>query len=191
MIPIDPAASHVVDPELALVRGWGFWHEMGHEYQQNPWKWGDITEVSVNIYTLYIQEKFTDVQRLLQKSADGKSHYDRAFEFIANPSPSKKFSNLDGMEQLVFFKQLQLAYGWDIYTKLHQAYRELDSSTLPTTDQQKKDMLLFMTSKIAGKNLVSFYQKWGWSLTEEGIQKVNALNLPEPDVAVETLREYE
>lgn len=191
MIPIDPAASHVVDPELALIRGWGFWHEMGHEYQQNSWKWGDITEVSVNIYTLYIQEKFTDVQRLLQKSADGKSHYDRAFEFIANPSTSKKFTNLDGMDQLVFFKQLQLAYGWDFYTKLHKAYRELDSSTLPTTDQQKKDMLLFMTSKIADKNLVSFYLKWGWSLTEEGIQKVNALNLPEPEVAVETLREYE
>ncbi|GHI00090.1 M60 family metallopeptidase [Neobacillus kokaensis] len=191
MIPIDPAASHVVDPELALVRGWGFWHEMGHEYQQNPWKWGDITEVSVNIYTLFIQEKFTEVQRLLQKSPDGKSHYDRAFEFIANPSSSKKFTDLDGMDQLVFFKQLQLAYGWDFYTKLHLAYRELDSSTLPTTDQQKKDMLLYMTSKIAGNNLVSFYQKWGWSITEEGIQKVNALNLPEPEAAVETLREYE
>lgn len=191
MIPVDPAASHVVDPVLALERGWGFWHEMGHEYQQNPWKWGDLTEVSVNIYTLYIQEKFTDVKRLLEKSDDGKSHYDRALEFIANPSPSKKFTDNPLMDQLVFFKQLQLAYGWDFYTDLHIAYRELSSEELPSTDQQKKDLLLYMTSKTSGYDLVSFYQKWGWSITDEAIQKVKALNLPEPEVPVETLREYE
>lgn len=189
MIPVDPAASHVVDPELALVRGWGFWHEMGHEYQQNAWKWGDITEVSVNIYTLYIQEKFTDVQRLLQKSSDGKSHYDRALEFVSNPAPSKKFTDIEGMDQLVFFKQLQLAYGWDFYTDLHIAYREMDSKEIPTTDQQKKDMLLYMTSKTSGYDLVSFYQKWGWSITDEAIQKVKDLNLPVPTVPVETLHE--
>ncbi|MCM3110858.1 M60 family metallopeptidase [Lederbergia lenta] len=189
MIPIDPAASHVVDPNLALVRGWGFWHEMGHEYQQNAWKWGDITEVSVNIYTLYIQEKFTDVQRLLQTSDDGKSHYDRAMEFVTDSSTSKKFTDIDGMDQLVFFKQLQLAYGWDFYTDLHIAYREMDSKDIPTSDQQKKDMLLYMTSKVSGHDLVPFYQKWGWSITDEAIEKVRALHLPTPTVPIENLRE--
>lgn len=189
MIPIDPAASHVVDPKLALERGWGFWHEMGHEYQQNPWKWGDLTEVSVNIYTLYIQEKFTDVQRLIEKSNDGKSHYDRALEFVADPSTTKKYTDLELMDQLVFFKQLQLAFGWDFYTDLHIAYREMDEKVLPSTDQEKKDMLLYMASKQSGYNLVSFFQKWGWSITDNGQAKVDALDLPDPEVPIWELRE--
>ncbi|GIN69835.1 hypothetical protein J14TS2_03100 [Bacillus sp. J14TS2] len=189
MIPIDPAAAHVVDPELALERGWGFWHEMGHEYQQNSWKWGDLTEVSVNIYTLYIQEKFTDVQRLIEKSEDGKSHYDRALEFVADPSTTKKYTDLELMDQLVFFKQLQLAFGWDFYTDLHIAYREMDEKELPSTDQEKKDLLLYMTSKQSGYNLVSLFQKWGWSITDNGQAKVDALDLPDPEVAIWELRE--
>lgn len=189
MIPIDPAASHVVDPNLALERGWGFWHEMGHEYQQNPWKWGDITEVSVNIYTLYIQEKFTDVQRLIQVNNQGKSHYDLAFEHIANSSPDKKYTDVDLMERLVLFKQLQLAYGWDFYTDLHIAYRELPANELPNSDQEKIEKLVYMTSKLSGENLVSFFEKWGWRISEKTRAEIEALHLPEPDVPVWELRE--
>ncbi|PQP78133.1 hypothetical protein C6B38_07985 [Spiroplasma sp. ChiS] len=36
---------------------WGLWHETGHTYQTEQYKWTDLTEVTVNISALFIQEK--------------------------------------------------------------------------------------------------------------------------------------
>ena len=43
--------------------------------------------------------------------------------------------------------QLQLAYGEDFYPKLHQLYRDMPSSELPQTDENKNNYLSFQHQK--------------------------------------------
>ncbi|MEF3306329.1 M60 family metallopeptidase [Paenibacillus sp. GYB003] len=192
-IMFDNWGARLVDVANVRNKGWGIWHETGHEYQPNPWKWSAITEVSVNIYSLYVQEKFGNASNLLSRDAQGRDSYDKAFAYLLSDIPGKTYGNtsqLDLFGQLVLFKQLQLAYGWDFHTALHAYYRELPASELPQTDQQKIDTFVVAASRLSGENLLSFFDKWAVPYTKEAVRaKVQALGLPEPQTPVWTLKE--
>ncbi len=47
-----------------LDNEWGIWHETGHTHQQYSWTWDSIGEISVNLFSLYVQEKFGLPSRL-------------------------------------------------------------------------------------------------------------------------------
>ncbi len=52
--------------------------------------------------------------------------------------------------------QLQLAYGEDFYPKLHQLYRDMPSSELPQTDENKKQLFMISASKSSQTKFDSF-----------------------------------
>ncbi|WP_409345621.1 M60 family metallopeptidase [Paenibacillus sp. MBLB4367] len=191
MIPIEPAGRDAVD--FAKVRnvksGWGFWHELGHNYQQVPWFWDMIVEVTVNLHSLNMQDRYGNRPRLFSANKEGRTHYDVAFDFMQSPDNGKRFEHIDFFERLVMIRQLQLAYGWDFYTRLHIAYRELPEEQLPRTDQQKLDLLVVMMCRTSGENLSVFFDKWGWNYTEDARSQVAALGLPEPQTDIWMLKE--
>lgn len=184
MVPIKPAARHIVDFDRVkdLHDGWGYWHEMGHEYQQVAWFWNDIVEVSVNIYSLYIQDYYGAPSRLFETDKDGRNYYDIAFEFLKDENPDKNFNEIGLFERLVMIRQLQIGYGWEFFTNLHIAYRELPEEELPAEDdeQAKIDLFVVMCSKVSGDSLINFYKTWGMPFTDEAVERVAALDLPEP-----------
>ncbi|MCJ8011618.1 M60 family metallopeptidase [Paenibacillus sp. KQZ6P-2] len=181
------------------LQGWGWWHETGHEYQQLAWTWGAVVEATVNIYSLYAQEMFGSGSRLNLLNSNGKSIYDLAFDFINSTDPNKDFNKdkYDGTKtndvwnRLVMFKQLQLAYGWEFYTKMHKLYREIPEgkTLMDASDQEKVDLFVIKASEISGNNLLEFFDKWALKYTDAAKQKVLAMNLPKPAVPVWTLRE--
>ncbi|MEF3306330.1 M60 family metallopeptidase [Paenibacillus sp. GYB003] len=191
MIPIEPAGRDATD--FAKVRdvksGWGFWHELGHNYQQVPWFWGLIVEVTVNLHSLHMQDRYGNRSRLFTADKEGRTHYDNALEFVNSEKPGKHFGDIGFFERLVMLRQLQLKYGMDFYTRLHVAYRELPEEELPRTDGQKLDRLVVMMSRVSGDNLLTFFDKWGWPYTEEARAEVAALRLPEPDADFWTWKE--
>ncbi|HHT7166132.1 TPA: putative mucin/carbohydrate-binding domain-containing protein [Bacillus cereus] len=150
--------------------GWGPWHEVGHLHQQAPWFWSGVGEVTVNIYSL-------SVQRMLgnKSSLEEDGHYKKAFAYLDNSDAQKK---MEEFEKLVMFWQLDLAYGDHFYPNLHQMYRLLPESEMPTLDEDKKQMFIYMASKVAKQNLVPFFEKWGLSPNNEVREKIKNLNLP-------------
>lgn len=193
MIPNEPAALHTVqfDRVKDLNDGWGFWHEMGHEYQQVAWFWDDIVEVSVNIYSLYMQDYFGNPSRLLTKDKNGQTYYDIAFAFLNNEDTDKNFNQIGLFERLVMIRQLQMAYDWNFFTNLHVAYRELPEEDLPddNNEQQKIDKFVAMSSKVSGENLLDFFSLWGMPYTAQAKMEVEAMNLPNPKIPLWTLIE--
>lgn len=195
MFQIDPSAAHAVDIERVTRNGWGFWHETGHEYQQGAWNWDVTGEVTVNIYSLYVQQKFGNPSNLLTRNAQGKDFYDRAFEHMATSDPNTTVYGKSGQDlfvNLVMFRQLSLAYGWDFYADLHRAYRELPASQLPANNQAEIDTFVVMASKTAGEDLTEFFDKWFLKYTPSTVKaQIEALNLPKPSQDIWTLRETE
>ena len=76
------------------------------------------------------------------------------------------------------FWQLDLAYGEHFYPNLHQMYRLLPESEMPASDEDKKQMFIYMASKAAKQNLVPFFEKWGLGPNDEVRGKIENLNLP-------------
>ncbi|MEE6184560.1 putative mucin/carbohydrate-binding domain-containing protein [Bacillus pretiosus] len=165
---IPKVMNRVLDLEVLEKDGWGPWHEVGHLHQQRPWDWDAVGEVTVNIYSLA-------VQKALGNKLDMEEHYEKSFEYLERPIAERV---IDEIDPLTMFWQLNIVYGEDFYPTLHQAYRLLSEEELPTSDEEKKQMFVYMTSKVAGQNLVPFFKEWGLTPSDETREKIEKLNLP-------------
>ncbi|OQR54196.1 putative mucin/carbohydrate-binding domain-containing protein [Bacillus sp. CDB3] len=165
---IPTAMNRVLDLEVLEKDGWGPWHEVGHLHQQEPWKWSKVREVTVNIYSLV-------VQKALGNELEMDEHYKKSFEYLERPIEERI---IDEFDPLTMFWQLHVVYGEHFYPRLHQAYRMLPKEEVPTSDEEKKQMFVYMTSKVAGQNLIPFFEEWGLTPNDETRAKIEKLNLP-------------
>ncbi|HDX9530383.1 TPA: hypothetical protein ROX84_005722 [Bacillus thuringiensis] len=169
---VGDAIQYVLDINKFITDGWGPWHEAGHLRQQSPWKFYNMTEVQNNIYSLSVEKAFNQPSNL-EKSGI----YPKAFQYLEQVN--KNYDEIsDVFVKLVMLWQLQLAYGEDFYPKLHQLYRDMPSSELPQTDENKKQLFMISASKVAKQNLIPFFEKWGLHPNNDTIQKVAALGYP-------------
>ncbi|HDX9649414.1 M60 family metallopeptidase [Bacillus cereus group sp. MYBK195-1] len=169
---VGDAIQYVLDINKFITDGWGPWHEAGHLRQQSPWKFYNMTEVQNNIYSLSVEKAFNQPSNL-EKSGI----YPKAFQYLEQAN--KNYDEIsDVFVKLVMLWQLQLAYGEDFYPKLHQLYRDMPSSELPQTDENKKQLFMISASKVAKQNLIPFFEKWGLRPNNDTIQKLSALGYP-------------
>lgn len=185
----DSGAGKAILTETPDMDQWGLWHEIGHTYQTPSYLWGSsdnsLMEVTTNIYSLSVQEKLGLTNRF-----DGSPDFvNNIREYLANESTDKDFDNMDIADsgdvwvKLGMFEQLRRAYGESFYPRLNQAYRVLGDSQLASlkTTTQKEQMFMRMTSQIAGRNLTSFFTKWGLYAdeeTKEFVEKYPQLTTP-------------
>ncbi len=138
---------------------WGIWHELGHTYQIDDMGWEDMTEVTVNIFSMRVQKALGQRSRLEEDRV-----YTDIFNYL-NRSQSKNFDKQDEFVRLGMFWQLELAFGSDFYPKLHQLYRE--ESPQLWTEQDKRQHFILSASKISNKNLTPFFEKWAIEVTDD------------------------
>ncbi|MFJ1124839.1 putative mucin/carbohydrate-binding domain-containing protein [Bacillus thuringiensis] len=165
---IPTAMNRVLDIEVLEKDGWGPWHEVGHLHQQEPWKWSKVREVTVNIYSLA-------VQKALGNQLEMDEHYKNSFEYLEQPK-AERF--IDDINPLTMFWQLNVVYGEHFYPRLHQAYRLLPQSEMPHSDEEKKQLFIYMTSKVAGQNLIPFFEEWGLTPNDDIREKIEKSKLP-------------
>lgn len=170
------------DPSAFQRRLWGPAHEAGHVNQLRPGvKWAGMTEVTNNIYCLYVQEKAganckLQVDKINPTDENGKKQgeeiiYDAAIHLIVDGQRAHclpGISSITRETQLVPFWQLYLyivkARGQeDFYKDLYEYFRENES---PSEKGQNPglDQLDFVRQacRISNLNLVDFFTKWGF-----------------------------
>ncbi len=166
---------------------WGIWHETGHTHQQESWTWDSIGEISVNIFSLYVQEKFGRPSTLAQVQDDEKlTNFEKARKYIADPKKNYLISNEEAdynelFSKLVMFHQLKAVYGWDVYKRLHQYFRrtpfvEIDGET----DADKANKFIYAMCAVTGNDLTGFFSKWGLNVDARTAQRIKGLKLPLP-----------
>lgn len=173
---------------------WGYFHELGHEMQNQPHLWsggydgspftfsGGV-EVSVNIFAKAAMDRFAPLANPEQGSGWGWSVYPgqvltRARAAISD-ARKPGFSQKD---QYPFFFSLADGLGWPMYRQVLSSYvadAVNQASAFPTTDQQKRDQWLIRWSRFSGYNMVEYMvRRWKLPVSEQAIQTVNAMNLP-------------
>ncbi|EJR28451.1 hypothetical protein IIE_05290 [Bacillus cereus VD045] len=171
---VGDAIQNVLDINKFTKDGWGPWHEAGHMRQQQPWNFHNMTEVQVNLYSLAVQTAFGNTSRL-----ETQNDYAKAFQYLDKDANTKDYDQIDDVfVKLVMLWQLQLAYGDDFYPTLHQQYRDMPDSELPTVDEEKKQVFMVEASKAAKQNLLPFFEQWGLKPNQDTINKINQLGYP-------------
>ncbi|NMG07122.1 M60 family metallopeptidase [Brasilonema sp. UFV-L1] len=159
--------------------GWGVWHELGHNYQQPLWASTFGGESTVNLYSLYVQEKLGEPDELIKRK-----DYIKAINLLNDPNITDKFNKAGDWGKLVFLMQIKHAFpeGWDIYKELNKRYRELSANEVAQLkdDQAKRDKFYILMSDITGHDLTSHFDKWAIGLSSAARQTVQNMNLPQP-----------
>ncbi|MGV9303559.1 M60 family metallopeptidase [Nonomuraea sp. NPDC003727] len=169
------------------TRGWGVYHELGHQHQQMAYKPTDLTEVTVNIYSLAAQRTLGQPSNLTKPDAKtGLTPYQSALPKLPSSGYVKGFG---AFEKLVPFRQLELAFGDDFWPRLHRLVRDERPPSEWTETDRRWGYLALYTSRTAGRDLRGFWERWGAPVTAEYLARVAALGLPAPDVDPSTLAE--
>ncbi|WP_252319303.1 M60 family metallopeptidase [Spiroplasma endosymbiont of Lariophagus distinguendus] len=150
------------------IDDWYLWHEIGHTYQNQNYKWDGLDEVTVNINSLWIQRELGFENRLIKDNIDKEIQ-----NFIFNSNINKNFDNQSVWVKLGLFWQLDQAYGKWFYPTLNQIYRLLDNNLLPTNNIEKQQLFIQITSKLVNQNLIPFFEKWGIKADENTKNIVN------------------
>jgi hypothetical protein len=156
---------------------WGLWHEIGHTYQTPQYLWSGLTEVTVNISSLYVQKKLGFGSRL----DDDDQQTDLA-AFFATPVGLRDFDAVDSLwVKLMLFDQLRRGFGDSFFPRLSQEYRLLVAEGVadPGDDAAKKQLFIRMASKVANRDLTPFFREWGIDVTAETATVIAAY----PDLA--------
>lgn len=185
MIP-SASIGHIMNPQTLRTEAWGVWHELGHMRQTLSWCWEEIDEVSVNIYSIAAKNKLKSKFKWLE----GHKCWEDINKYMKSPFNKRNYNTdkkLKGKGRLAMFQQLWLKYGDEFYIKLHKQTRK-DKAVTKT----KEDMMgyfMLASSKASGHNLKKFFRQWGFKLPKKSYDALDALNLPEPDGDLISLRQ--
>lgn len=150
---------------------WGLWHEIGHTYQTPQYRWLELTEVTVNISSLYVQEKLG-----LPSSADAaRGDVER---YMSTPIDQRSYdSETDLFVKMVMFDQLRRAFGDDFYAHLSQAYRDsvARGEAQPESNEEMQATFMLAAATIADRDLTPFFREWGLTVSAETAAKLAEL----------------
>jgi hypothetical protein len=154
---------------LDPVNSWGPWHEAGHLRQLVPMTWGlgsGMTEVTVNLYSLAVQEA-------LDGRASRLDEYDPVIKaYLAEPYRDYN-TMVEAFHKVVMPWQLHTTFGPAFYPQLHQLYRLM--SDPPEDETDKAQRFIIETSLLTGVDLTPFYDRWGLYATTSTLVRLEHL----------------
>jgi len=158
---------------------WGFYHEMGHNFQRGEWTFSGTGEVTNNLFSLYGSEMLNQATpatyELTQGAMSRTGQRTRLEKYLAGGA---KFSDWqsDPFLALTMYAELREAFGWAPFTKVFAEYQKLSASEVPQTELQKHDQWMVRFSRAVQKNLGPFFLAWGVPVSESA--RVSIAQLP-------------
>lgn len=154
--------------KLRTLALWGPSHEIGHIHQVRPGlKWHGMTEVTNNIYCLYVQDMFGITTRL-QKEVERPTRmyddcwYERSMTEYFTQGMAHNANPINHC-RLVPFWQLHLYFdkvkGLDFYSALCELIRNTPD---PKTDGECQLEFVRKACAVANMNLLPFFEHYGF-----------------------------
>ena len=166
---IDPSQKDSVDlPKLMKEGNWGFFHELGHNHQCSAWTFNGQTEVTCNLFSLYVMEKLVGKPQGRGHPAMEKLDELLAKRFAAEPIKGP-------FEQLATFVVLIRAHGWGPLRETLRSYAS-DAAPKGSTKEQLQDLFALRYGRAAKADVSEYFEKMGYSV--EATTKVALKGFP-------------
>ena len=171
--------------KIGLNYWWGTFHELGHNHQMYDWIWDGWTEVSTNLWSVYLLETIAGLER--KNTWDGMTLFPgkrqkRINKFI-DRGRSFAILQADPALALEHLLQLQEVFGWELFMALHQSYHDKPVHK-NVSDNEKIQQFVIRTSQITKTNLINFYKEWGFPIERSTIDFLANFNYPSKDLAI-------
>jgi len=153
---------------------WGFWHELGHNHQSGHWTFAGTGETTCNLFSLYCCERVSGEPVAKSTWLNVAERSKTVQRYFANGAKFEEWCRDPGLS-LMFYAQLQQAFGWDAFKRVFAAYRAAGPQELPRNDDEKRDQFLTRFSRQVGRNLGPFFAAWGIPTSQRARDSVEDL----------------
>jgi len=164
--------------DLAALRanprgnGWGLWHELGHNHQEKDWTYSNTTEVTVNLFSLFVVEHISGDEVKLGEKELGQLREYQSKKLTWRDWGSKPFHGL------LFYWTVIEEFGWEPFSEVFAEYRDLADDERPQSDLDKRDQWLLRFSRTLGKDLSAHFDWFGVEVSESARDELAKLKLP-------------
>lgn len=149
---------------------WGFYHELGHNFQEGTWTFDGTGEVTNNLFSLYACEKINGILHPGEMQLDKRRT--RMEKYLANGAKFSEWQN-DPFLALVMYDQIREAFGWEPFTKAFGEYHR--QRLKPAAGVPQYDEWMIQISRATGRNLGPFFTAWGVPTSETARASVTTL----------------
>jgi len=153
---------------------WGLFHEIGHNHQNSDWTYRGTTEVTVNLFSLYVMEHVCGLVDSGHPSIRPEVRSKKITAYLEAGADFEQWKQ-DPFLALAMYMQMKQAFGWDPFTKVFAQYRDLGPEERPQSDDEKRDQWMVRFSRTVGRNLGPFFQTWGVPTSEEARKAIAGL----------------
>ncbi|MRG44925.1 hypothetical protein GFS24_07360 [Chitinophaga sp. SYP-B3965] len=177
-------SADVIANPLKLMVGskgganWGFFHEIGHNMQNLDWVFGGTTEVSCNFFSLYMFDRLLGGRDDAHTGVSNKETQDMMKKYFSEGADYEKWKSSPFLG-LIMFRQLQEAFGWETFKKFFREYQALAAKdpdgAYAKTDVQKRDLWASTFSRVSGRNVAPFFEKWGIPISDAVEKELSSL----------------
>jgi len=174
----DDVANTFCDVTKLRGKGftWGFYHELGHNFQQGPWTFDGTGEVTNNLFSLYGNEVLNGIT-----PADyGKAHpaieygarQKRLAEYLSQGAPFSRWKS-DPFLALTMYIQIREAFGWEPFKAVFAQYEK--ATRRPDTELDQHDVWMTRMSRATKHNLAPFFKAWGVPVSSAAVEGLSDL----------------
>lgn len=178
--------ASIVDASRLQCEGdWGIFHELGHNQQEGSWTFEGTVEVTCNLFTLFSMQKLCGIEPWdhvwLQPFKP------KAKEYLKCPN----FSSWQGDPgiALVSYVLIQRAFGWDCISSTLISCSACVENNASQGD--KIDAWVKCVSRCCGRNLIPYYQAWGFPISHLLLTASEISSLPPWENALQPLLDFD
>lgn len=159
---------------------WGLFHEIGHNHQNSQWTFRGTTEVTVNLFSLYLMEKVCGLISEGHPNITKQARAKNTKKYLAEGADFEKWKQSPFLA-LCMYMQMKEAFGWYAFKKVFAEYRDLSEDQRPKSDDEKRDQWMVRFSRTVGRNLGPFFEAWGIPTSEKARASIADLPLWMPE----------
>jgi hypothetical protein len=138
---------------------WLFGHELGHQFQTSNWSGGDITEVAVNLFTMYTLNDYIYGGGPFETIGFQDNTIDH--EMLK----TYRWDSADLFGKLQLYRQLIFEFGWPSFQDTFASYYSED---YPIEEYGEfMDGFAIRYSTIVERDLVAFFNHWEYPMSSE------------------------
>ncbi|XP_037691873.1 TRPM8 channel-associated factor 2-like isoform X2 [Choloepus didactylus] len=143
---------------------WGAIHELGHNQQRPGWEIPPhTTEATCNLWSVYVHEMVLGISRAHAHPALSPPEREKRIKkHLDKGAPLQDWNVWTALET---YLQLQEGFGWEPFSQLFAEYQTL--SRLPKDNAGRMNLWVKKFSEKVQKNLVPFFEAWGWPVQKE------------------------
>lgn len=171
----DTRHSAAVALEVLLKEGnWGYFHEFGHNAQKGDWTFGGTTEVTCNLFSLYLGEQMAGIEPW--KNSWLEKQMDKPAAHFAAGASFSDWKSKPGLA-LMMYATVQRDFGWEAFKVAMRAYLDAPETERPKSDSEKRDRWLQRLSSATGRNLGPYFELWGVPTSAAARESVSDLDV--------------